>query len=81
MGETPLVGPWQVAHCASSGWTAWVLRSQFPVPVLQTAPEPKLAHWELAVQALPEGLPKTRGGWSVPVSKKTLSWQVPQACR
>jgi hypothetical protein len=70
-----------VAHCASSGWTAWVVRSQFPVPALQTAPEPKLEHCELTVQATPDGFPKLRGGWRVPVSKNRLSWQVPQACR
>src|SRR5678816_2768213 len=96
MGETPLVGPWQVAHCASSGCLAWVVSSQFLVVVLHVAMSLSPLQLASVVHPLvPVGKPSTVGGvmtaavalGSTPPSgrrapaKKTLSWQVPQAAR
>src|SRR6185369_1118965 len=94
MGEMPLSGPWHVAHCASSGCSAWVRNSQFFVSTLHVAMVLKPLQLASLVQGLPFGKPNTVGGsitaavtlGSTPpsgsrVAKKTLSWQVPQAAR
>src|SRR5262249_59985769 len=96
MGETPLSGPWQVAHCASSVCFAWVVSSQFLVVVLQVAMTLRALQLASFVQPLLEGgKPSTLGGAktaavafaSTPPSgrrapaKKRLSWQLPHAAR
>src|SRR5262245_25494302 len=96
MGEIPLVGPWQVAHCASLVCGACVVSSQFFVVVLQVAMTLKPLQLASVVHpVVPLGKPNTVGGemmaevglGSTPPSgngfpaKKTLSWQLPHAAR
>src|SRR5215469_2338723 len=95
IGETPLFGPWQVAHCASLVCFACVVSSQFPVLVLHVAMVLSPLQLASLVHGLPLGKPSTDGGvmtavvapGSTPPSgrrlpaKKTLSWQVPHAGR
>src|SRR5688572_14998316 len=72
---------WHTMHCESLVWIGWALRSQAPLPRLHTALKPNEAQLASLVQAPPLGVPKVRGGLSVPVSKNRLSWQVPQPSR
>src|SRR5262245_43083974 len=96
MGESPLFGPWQVAHCASSACFACVVSSQFLVVVLHVAMTLRVLQLASLVQPVLEGgKPSTLGGAktadvalaSTPPSgsrapeKKRLSWQVPHAAR
>jgi hypothetical protein len=96
MGDRPVVGPWQVPHCESSVWSAWVVSSQFLLVVLHVAMGLKPLQLASFVHPLvPLGKPSTVGGSMMAVvsfgstppsgrsvpAKKTLSWQVPQAAR
>src|SRR6516162_1749417 len=94
MGERPLSGPWQVAHCASSVCFAWEVSSQFLVVVLHVARMLNALQLALSVQP-PLGDPSTLGGLntgavadgSTPPSgrrapeKNRLSWKLPHAAR
>src|SRR6185295_7688346 len=79
--SAPGASAWQVAHWASALCTGCVARTQEPEAKSQVTPVPNEAQSGSVVQAPAVGVPTTRTGLRVPVSKKRLSWQVPQARR